>query len=355
MSNVFNGNDENIKNPYLGVLSASDFSTDIYPSINNAIASGGGGSTPQPYSGTWIATDFESQTQNSFNDTLQKIDNFRPSSLRQTNINGKLDLDDDITANKFIVQGGTNIQYLLADGSTLTQSANSGNSNFYLYTSINTSYAPPITAGNVEYNNANQSLATIVYISHLTRDNIDVDIFLQNISTLNILYIQDQNDSQNFIRYDITGTPTMFVNNYLQIPVSIITSSGTGSSTFGNNHNILVSFFANNQEINTRLSQLETKTINQSSTALTTLFSGNVNIQGSKIINVGTPTLTTDATNKLYVDDAITTSVSAIKQKGYPFNPILNGTAAITTGSKSYFYTIIINRPLTISGFNIYI
>ena len=227
-----------------GKLSAPDMSTDVYPSINNAIAAaGGGGNIPQPFPGTFIATDFESQTQNSFNDTLQKIDNFRPSSLRQTNINGKLDLDDDITANKFIVQGGTNIQYLLADGSTLTQSANSGNSNFYLYTSINTSYAPPITAGNVEYNNANQSLATIVYISHLTRDNIDVDIFLQNISTLNILYIQDQHDSQNFIRYDITGTPTMFVNNYLQIPVSIITSSGTGSSTFGNNHNILISFF----------------------------------------------------------------------------------------------------------------
>ena len=30
-----------------------------------------------PYSGTFIATDYESQTQNSFNETLDKINNFQ--------------------------------------------------------------------------------------------------------------------------------------------------------------------------------------------------------------------------------------------------------------------------------------
>ena len=349
MSNVFNSGSAEFSNPYQGIIGATDFSTDIYPSLNNAIASGGGGSTPQPYSGTWIATDFESQTQNSINDTLQKIDNFLPATVGDTTVSGIINTDtikvneifdptgtstlqfsttyigilganlqtngnnitqvNDITANRFIVDNGTNIQYLLADGTTITQSANSGNSNFYLYTSIGTSFAPPITAGNVEYNNANQSLATFVYISHLTRDNIDIDIFLQNISTLNILYIQDQNSSLNFIRYDITGTPTIFINNYLQIPVSIITSSGTGSTTFGASHNVLVSFFTNNQEINTRISSVETKTQNQSAVSNTTTFAGTISSSGldmnsNKITNVATPTVSTDCANKNYVDTA---------------------------------------------------
>ena len=38
-----------------------------------------------------------------------------------------------IKANKFSTPTGTDIQYLMANGSTLTASANSGNSNFYLY------------------------------------------------------------------------------------------------------------------------------------------------------------------------------------------------------------------------------
>ena len=304
-----------------------------------------------PYPGTFIATDYESQTQNSFNDTLQKIDNFQPSTATDTTVSGTINTDtikvneifdptgtstlqfsptyigilganlqvngnnitqvNDITANRFIVDNGTNIQYLLADGSTISQSANSGNSNFYLYTSINTSNAPPITSGHVEYNNANQSLATIVYLSHLTRDNIDIEIFLQNISTLNILYIQDQNDSTNFIRYDITGTPTIFINNYLQIPVSILTSSGTGSTTFGASHNVLVSFFTNNQEINTRISTVETNTQNQTAVSNTTTFAGiisssGLNMNSNKITNLATPTLSTDAVNKNYVDTATT-------------------------------------------------
>ena len=38
-----------------------------------------------------------------------------------------------VEANILKKVGGTNIQYLMADGSSLTQSASSGNSNFYLY------------------------------------------------------------------------------------------------------------------------------------------------------------------------------------------------------------------------------
>ena len=356
---------------------------------------------------------------------------------------------DDITANKFIVTGGTNIQYLLADGTLLTSSANSGNSNFYLYKSIDNALSPPISSGDVVYNNVIQSLATVIYISHLTRDNVDIEIFFENVSSLNDLYIQDQNNSLNFIRYNITGTPTIITNDYVLIPVILGASGGSGSTSFGTNHNILLSIFTNSIETDVRISNLEDKTQNQTAIFNTTTFAGTIessglNMNTTKITNLATPTLTTDATNKSYVDslivapttissvgtgfsilgtgiapnyttrslnviggglglgnststDLVITStalnttggtmtgaiamntnkitstyipianddltnklyidsaINAIKQKGYPFNPLSNGTVAIPTSSKSYFYTIIINRPLTISGFSVWL
>ena len=392
--------------------------------------------------------------QSTANTALTTANNALP--LSGGTMTGDIDMDgkniqlvNDIFANHFTVFGGTNIQYMLADGSLLTSSANSGNSNFYLYKSIDNATTPPIGSGNVVYNNAIQSLATVIYISHLTRDNVDIEIFFENVSSLNDLYIQDQNNSLNFIRYNITGTPTIIPNNYILIPVILGTSGGTGSTSFGTNHNILLSIFTNSIETDVRISNLEDKTQNQTAILNTTTFNGDILCSGldmntTKITNLATPTLSTDATNKSYVDslivapttissigtglsllgsgiapnyttrslnviggglglgnststDLVITStalnttggtmtgaiamntnkitstyipianddltnklyidsaINAIKQKGYPFNPLSNGTVAIPTSSKSYFYTIIINRPLTISGFSVWL
>ena len=354
---------------------------------------------------------------------------------------------DDITANKFIVTGGTNIQYLLANGTLLTSSANSGNSNFYLYKSIDNALSPPISSGDVVYNNVIQSLATVIYISHLTRDNVDIEIFFENVSSLNDLYIQDQNNSSNFIRYNITGTPTIIPNAYILIPVILGTSGGTGSTSFGTNHNILLSIFTNSIETDVRISNLEDKTQNQTAILNTTTFAGSLacsglNMNTTKITNLATPTISTDATNKSYVDSLIVapTTISSVGTglsllstgvspnyttkslnviggglslgnstatdlvitstglnttggtmtgaiamntnkitstyipianddltnklyidsfippfRGYPFNTIQNAIGTTTASSKSFFYTIPINRPTIISGFRVYI
>ena len=175
--------------------------------------------------------------------------------------------------------GGTSSQYLMADGTSLQFSANSGNSNFYLYISNVTLTAPP-GSGQVRYNNVQQSLATVVYINHLTSDNIDVEIFFNQLSSLNELYVQDRNSSINFIKYNITGTPTIFVNSYVSIPVTVSSFGGTGETSFGANHPSLISFFTNTLEVDTRLSTLETKTQNQAAVAGTTEFDGLVNFIG---------------------------------------------------------------------------
>ena len=71
----------------------------------------------------------------------------------------------------------------MADGSSLQYSANSGNSNFYLYNN-GTSQSTTPASGFITYNNATQSSATIIYISHITRDNVDIEVFFKQITTI---------------------------------------------------------------------------------------------------------------------------------------------------------------------------
>ena len=138
-----------------------------------------------------------------------------------------------LQASSFIKTGGTGIQYLMANGTVTTSSGSGGNSsNIYLYDNDLTTTPVP-SSGTIRFNNAIQASATIIYVSSVTRDSIDIDEFLTLISDLNIVYIQDQNSSVNFIKYTVTADPTIILNSYISIPVSVITSGGTGATSFG--------------------------------------------------------------------------------------------------------------------------
>jgi hypothetical protein len=166
-----------------------------------------------------------------------------------------------VYADTLVKSGGTNQQYLMADGTSLQYSANSGNSNFYLYNN-GTDQDPTPPNGFITYNAPLQDNATSIYISHRTRDTIDIEVFFKNLSTLNDVYIQDQENSDNNITYNITGNPIIVSQAQVTIPVIKRTSNGTGSSNFGNGHNLLLSFFTNSIETDVRISNLETKTQN---------------------------------------------------------------------------------------------
>jgi hypothetical protein len=179
-----------------------------------------------------------------------------------------------VQAAVFVKAGGTNQQYLMADGSSLQYSQNSGNSNFYLYDNgVDQNPTPP--SGVVTYNTVEQKQATEIYISHRTRDNIDIEVFFTNISTLNTVYLQDQSDSANNITYDIIGPPVIVNQAQITIPVAQTSSNGTGSTSFGNGHNILVSFFTNSIETDLRITSLEGKTQNINASLIGTDFSNN--------------------------------------------------------------------------------
>lgn len=257
--------------------------------VNSEPISGGGGGITNPLSSDILLNGYDvlgSTFGTSLSSIADRTINISRPTLGQTIISGT------IQADTIIKTGGTNAQYLMADGTALTFSANSGNSNFYLYDS-STSGTPTPLSGDITYNNAVQSLATIIYISHLSRDNTDIEVFYSQLSTLSDVYIQDQSLSENYIQYNITGTPIITVNAQIQIPVAVRTSGGTGTTNFPNQHNVLLSFFTNAIETSSRLSTLETKTQNMDSVLNQTGINGNMTVYGTggvtsqKFITVG--------------------------------------------------------------------
>ena len=70
-------------------------------------------------------------------------------------------------------------------------------------------------------------LTTIIYINHLTSDNIDIDIFLSQISILSVIYMQDKNNALNYVRFNVIAPPTVFTNSYYSIPVVYATGAGS--------------------------------------------------------------------------------------------------------------------------------
>jgi hypothetical protein len=98
--------------------------------------------------------------------------------------------------------------------------------------------------GNILWDNSTQISATSINISHLTRDNDDIDIFLALLVQTETIVIQDQNVSANFQKWTISGTPTHIdpgtSTSYWTYPVTLISSGGTGTTNFANGHDIFL-------------------------------------------------------------------------------------------------------------------
>ena len=98
------------------------------------------------------------------------------------------------------------------------------------------------------WNTATQSNATQINVSHLTNNGDDIDIFLALLQPTQKFIIQDQNVSANYQSWLITGTTTNVNagtgNSYWTIPVSLISSGGTGTTDFADNHPLFLAITA---------------------------------------------------------------------------------------------------------------
>jgi hypothetical protein len=108
---------------------------------------------------------------------------------------------------------------------------------FYNYQSdaVNTSGVP--ANGRIIWDNLTQVSATTVTLSHLDSLGNDIDVFFPLFKTGDKFVIQDQSNSTNFQTWEINATPTVVLNSYVAIPVTLITSGGT--SQFADAQNLI--------------------------------------------------------------------------------------------------------------------
>jgi hypothetical protein len=129
-----------------------------------------------------------------------------------------------------------------ATGATGVQGATgiSGQSaTFYNYQADANQTSGVPTTGHLFWNNASQVAATSITLSHIDALGNDIDVFFPLFKTGDTFVIQDQNNSNNFQTWEISATPTIVLNSYISIPSTLVTSAGTGTTGFANNHQLI--------------------------------------------------------------------------------------------------------------------
>jgi len=81
--------------------------------------------------------------------------------------------------------------------------------------------------GRIIWNNLTQTSATTVTLSHIDSFGNDIDVFFPLFKTGDKFVIQNQGNSANFQTWEISATPTVVINSYVAIPVTLVTSGGT--------------------------------------------------------------------------------------------------------------------------------
>jgi hypothetical protein len=127
----------------------------------------------------------------------------------------------------------------IPQGATGPQGPSGSSSTHYHYsTRTNTTSGDP-TANQLGWNNATQINSTSIRVNHLDADGQDDSVFLDLISQNDVLIIQDKNVAANYQKWTVSGTPT-YNSTWDEFPVTLISSSGTGTTNFPNNHAVIL-------------------------------------------------------------------------------------------------------------------
>ena len=125
---------------------------------------------------------------------------------------------------------GTFWTLLAGKGDTGSQgSAGLSSSLFEYKLDLNHQEASGIQSGRIRFNNANLSLAGVIWFSHLDGLNRDVETFLVNAPQDSRILIQQKTNSSTWITYEITGTVSQVVGSRVEMLVSYLSSSNGAS------------------------------------------------------------------------------------------------------------------------------
>ena len=136
----------------------------------------------------------------------------------QLSANGTM-FSNNIYCDGFVINGTTeaNKGYLMSDGtvsigSISTNSSQQGQPNIYLYTNSTLNNYPP--SGQVRFDSGSNTTVKHLFISVMTSDNINISVFLSEISDISIIYIQEKNSSTDWVRYTVQGITQLHLCRY---------------------------------------------------------------------------------------------------------------------------------------------
>ena len=107
---------------------------------------------------------------------------------------------DKIYCDGFVINGTTdaNKGFLMSDGTvsfgSVSTNSQQGQPNIYLYTNSNGAPSNNPQSGQIRFDSGSNTAATHLFISVMTFDNININVFLSEISDVSIIYLQDKNN-----------------------------------------------------------------------------------------------------------------------------------------------------------------
>jgi hypothetical protein len=130
--------------------------------------------------------------------------------------------------------------FTIPRGDTGADGASGGSSTAWRYRAKTNATSGYPTNGHLLWNNATQTSATAILVSHLDDEGSDIEFFLSFFLEGQKIFIQNRDDSSQNQVWEINGTPTVTNPNtstaYYTFPVTLVSSAG---AAFTNNHSIL--------------------------------------------------------------------------------------------------------------------
>lgn len=271
--------------------------------------------------------------------------NSSAEGLLYSDPNGVVQTVDDGLANQVLTSNGAGaaptMQYLRTSAGTLWL--------FKAKTSATSGYPGD---GYMLWDNATQILATNLLVAHLTSDDLDVDILLSNIAIGATILLQDSDDSLNFQKWTVSGASTNTnpgtATSYWTFPVTLVSSGGTGTTNFANNHQLVMAIAA--------AAGAGTGTVTNVSVVTANGFSGSV----ANPTTTPAITLTLGANAVTYGQLQLATGASkligspstgpAIGEITLGSGLALSGTTLSATGSGGTVTNVTASAPITSSG-----
>jgi len=130
--------------------------------------------------------------------------------------------------------------FTIPRGDTGAAGASGGSSTAWRYRAKTNATSGYPTNGHLLWNNATQTSATEILVSHLDDEGSDIELLLSFFLDGQKIFIQNRDDSSQNQVWEINGTPTVTGANtstaYYTFPVTLVSSAG---AAFTNNHSIL--------------------------------------------------------------------------------------------------------------------